>query len=106
MKLKPLLLAASLIGSFALTACQSAQTPVKQPAVQPDDSAEKPLGTEPVLNAEGVPLHCEMMVDGLCYLDTEAACAAATCPIDRCVILRTYPGQVSCQPEAELPADE
>lgn len=107
MKVKILLVAVSLVGSFSFAACHPKQTPVKKPTLQQSDTTqERPLGTEPVLDADGIPQNCEVMVAGLCYIAMEAACAAAQCPMDRCAILETYPGQVHCQAETELPSDE
>ncbi len=51
-------------------------------------------------SAGGVPEDCEVRYEGQCYMTSAAACAAASCPTERCLILRTDPGQVDCQPEA------
>ncbi|MBL4636107.1 MAG: hypothetical protein JKY56_19765 [Kofleriaceae bacterium] len=105
MKAKILLLAVSLVGSFSLAACQPKQTPVKKPTLQQDAATEKPLGTKPVLDADGMPQNCEVMVAGLCYIAMDAACAAAQCPMEHCLILESYPGQVSCQAAVDIPAN-
>ncbi|MEZ4459206.1 MAG: AgmX/PglI C-terminal domain-containing protein [bacterium] len=44
--------------------------------------------------------NCEIKYDGQCYTDAKSACTAAGCP-DDCLILETYPGQVSCQPKTD-----
>ncbi|MBW2461141.1 MAG: hypothetical protein JRH11_05810 [Deltaproteobacteria bacterium] len=51
-------------------------------------------------SAGGMPEDCEVRYDGQCYMTSAAACAAASCPIERCLILESYPGQVECQAEA------
>ena len=45
-----------------------------------------------------IPENCEIKFEDQCYRDAKSACTAAGCP-DNCLILETYPGQVSCQPE-------
>jgi putative intracellular protease/amidase len=54
-------------------------------------------------STSSLPDNCEIRVDGQCYMTQEAACAAAGCP-DHCLILETYPGQVECQVDATLAA--
>jgi hypothetical protein len=58
--------------------------------------------TEPERCAGGVPWDgrpsgCAYEVDGCCYNDAEAACAAVKCARDACEILETYPAQVRCR---------
>lgn len=40
--------------------------------------------------------NCEITHEGQCYSEAKSACAAAGCP-DDCVLLETYPAQVSCE---------
>jgi hypothetical protein len=39
---------------------------------------------------------CEIRVGEQCYADQGSACEAAGCPAERCTVLRSYPGQISC----------
>lgn len=59
--------------------------------------------TEPVercaggVEWNGKPEGCAYEVDGCCYADAEAACAASKCASEACEILETYPAQVRCR---------
>lgn len=57
-------------------------------------------------SAGGIPDDCEVRYDGQCYMTSAEACAAASCPSERCLILETYPGQVECEAEVTFEADE
>lgn len=56
-------------------------------------------------SAGGIPDDCEIRVGEQCYATQAEACAAASCPEDRCLILETYPGQIECQDESPAPVE-
>ena len=62
-----------------------------------DGQASRVLGNKPVPGPDGVPLACDILYEGLCYPNADAACAKAGCAIDQCEIHKTYPGRVHCQ---------
>lgn len=47
-------------------------------------------------SAPSIPENCEIRVDGVCFMETAPACKAANCPMDRCMVLESYPGQIQC----------
>lgn len=102
-------LSLSLAASLGLIACTPDRGPAGSSVTTPSTNTnERPSGTKPVLDSEGMPVNCEIMVDGLCYMATDAACAAANCPAEQCLVLESYPGQISCDTnepsgEQELP---
>jgi hypothetical protein len=48
-----------------------------------------------------LPENCEIRHKGVCYTGQRAACKAARCPPERCLILDSYPGQVECSQTAK-----
>ena len=46
---------------------------------------------------DGKPENCSYEHGGCCYDSPRAACAAAGCPEDRCLILESYPAQIRCE---------
>lgn len=40
---------------------------------------------------------CEIRVGTCCYAEQRHACAAAGCAPGHCIVLESYPGQISCQ---------
>lgn len=64
--------------------------PNEEPVMGPNN------GSMPDPGACDPPENCPFLVNCQCYGDAEAACAAAGCT-DRCVILESYPAQVSCE---------
>jgi hypothetical protein len=45
---------------------------------------------------DGKPVDCSYEHGGCCYGSAPAACAAAGCPAERCLVLESYPAQISC----------
>jgi hypothetical protein len=45
---------------------------------------------------DGKPDACSYEHGGCCYDSAPAACAAASCPVERCSVLESYPAQISC----------
>lgn len=59
----------------------------------PDDGLP---GHPPRRGPDGVYENCEVLHEDRCFTDTTEACSFAGCPLDRCTILRSYPGQIEC----------
>ncbi|MCA9686654.1 MAG: hypothetical protein KC457_31100 [Myxococcales bacterium] len=74
-----------------LFACssQNSNTPAEAPPEEKvaDPNAEPP--GEP-------PENCDFEVDGTCYMDQDAACKAAGCEPDKCMVMESYPAQIKC----------
>lgn len=95
---------------FALVGCASDEQaksarssrattePGAAPVATPSTTSKPAPGpTSGAPNAAGVPANCPIEVEGQCYQDRPAACAAVQCPEAFCSILETYPGQVACE---------
>ncbi|PKN55206.1 MAG: hypothetical protein CVU56_22530 [Deltaproteobacteria bacterium HGW-Deltaproteobacteria-14] len=59
-----------------------------------------PGAHQPVMGDDGMFEDCDILFEGCCYRSRRDACSAAGCP-DRCTILRTSPGKVSCDAAPE-----
>ncbi|MCA9638578.1 MAG: hypothetical protein KC420_21260 [Myxococcales bacterium] len=93
------LLAASL---FLACSSQSPAAPAEPPA---EKSADAPPADAPpeegfadpnAKPGEDPPEDCEFRVKGECYKDKDAACKAAGCEPDKCVVLESFPAQIEC----------
>lgn len=93
------------------TSSQPAAPPPGQPSeppvpVEPDrpepSEPSEPIPAEPQPCApdgrpwDGKPEDCSYEHGGCCFDSAQSACEAADCPVDRCVVLESYPAQISC----------
>lgn len=96
MKRHILFLASALL--LALAGCRSSDP-------EPADTADPSIGTEPVLDDDGLPIDCSILYDGLCYRTLGDAARAAGEDPDRCSVLETYPGKLACDDTGSVPED-
>ncbi len=66
------------------------QPPVEVPPAEPDPCSE---GGQPW---DGKATGCSYEHDGCCYTSAAQACAAAGCADEHCIVMESYPAQISC----------
>ena len=90
------------LGAIAV-AC-GASTPAQEPAAAPAKAptAEPGSPDSPKTPASGTatpnpPAACDYRVGQTCYATEAEACSAAGCPPGGCVVLESYPAQITCK---------
>ena len=91
--LRSLLLSLTLATTAAF-GCASSDT--GEPSAEEPTANQTTTGTKPVLGPDGVPVDCNILYDGLCYKTMNDAAKAAGKDPAKCVVLESYPGQLSC----------
>lgn len=71
------------------------KTPAKAPVVEPTPVVEEPCAPDG-RPWDGKPVDCSYEHDGCCYDSAASACEAAGCPAEQCVVLESYPAQITC----------
>jgi len=63
--------------------------------IPPEEGGCPEGGVPPVAGPDGPPENCEVLFEGCCYASGMDACAAAGCEGEECVVMESYPGQIS-----------
>lgn len=93
-----------LLSAAVAVGCGSAATPAAQPGKDPAQPAAPAPGSPeaPKTPASGTatpnaPAACDYRVGQTCYATEAQACSAAGCPPGGCVVLESYPAQITCK---------
>ena len=91
-RLMPIFTACLLVACGGKQADTPSETPDELPAEEgrPDPNAKVDDNAAP-------PENCDFMVNDKCYTDQAEACTAAGCEPDKCMVMESYPAQISCR---------